>query len=140
MEIYQNCNVFNDGAFSQFTEKDTRDDTVVYLEHGKPLVFGKQREKGIHLNGFTPEVVNITEGRYSVDDLLRHDENDSTLAFILANMIQDPQLPRPMGVFVEKNRPTYEDQLKEQIARAKSKRGEGDLQKLLDGEETWLIQ
>jgi 2-oxoglutarate ferredoxin oxidoreductase subunit beta len=140
MEIYQNCNVFNDGAFSQFTEKDTRDDTVVYLEHGKPLVFGKQREKGIHLNGFTPEVVNITEGRYSVDDLLRHDENDSTLAFILANMIQDPQLPRPMGVFVEKNRPTYVDQLKEQIARAKSKRGQGDLQKLLDGEETWLIQ
>jgi 2-oxoglutarate ferredoxin oxidoreductase subunit beta len=140
IEIYQNCNVFNDGAFFQFTEKETRDDTVVHLEHGQPLVFGKEREKGIRLNGFTPEVVNLTDGRYSASDLLVHDENDSTLAFILANMIQDPHLPRPMGVFVEQNRPTYEDQMSDQIVRAKARRGDGDLQQLLDGDETWVIQ
>jgi 2-oxoglutarate ferredoxin oxidoreductase subunit beta len=140
IEIYQNCNVFNDGAFFQFTEKETRDDTVVYLEHGKPLVFGKQREKGIHLDGFTPEVVSLTDGKHTANDLLVHNENDSTLAFILANMIQNPHLPRPMGVFVELNRPTYEEQMTDQITRAKAKRGDGDLQQLLDGDETWVIQ
>jgi 2-oxoglutarate ferredoxin oxidoreductase subunit beta len=73
VEIYQNCVVFNDGAFFPFTEKDTRDDTVVYLEHGKPLVFGKQREKGIRLNGFTPEIVSLADGKFSVSDLIHHD-------------------------------------------------------------------
>ncbi|MBM2846014.1 MAG: 2-oxoglutarate synthase [Bacteroidetes bacterium] len=140
MEIYQNCNVFNDGAFFAFTEKDSRDDTVVYLEHGKPLVFGKQKEKGIRLNGFTPEVVNTTEGKYSVSDLLVHNEKDSTLAFILANMIHNPELPRAMGVFLATDRVVYEEQTQNQIARAKAKKGEGDLQKLLDGDETWVIQ
>jgi 2-oxoglutarate ferredoxin oxidoreductase subunit beta len=140
IEIYQNCNVFNDGAFDLFTEKDSRDDNVVYLEQGKPLVFGKQKEKGIRLNGFTAEVVNLQDGKYSVNDLLVHDEKDSTLAFILANMIHNPQLPRPMGVFVSLTRPSYEDQLTQQIARAKAKKGEGNLQKLLDGDETWVIQ
>jgi 2-oxoglutarate ferredoxin oxidoreductase subunit beta len=140
IEIYQNCNVFNDGAFFAFTEKETRDDTVVYLDHGKPLVFGKERDKGIHLDGFTPEVVGLKDGRYSVNDLLVHNENDSTLAFILANMIHNPALPRPMGVFVELNRPTYEEQMRDQIAKARSKKGDGDLQKLIDGDETWIIQ
>jgi 2-oxoglutarate ferredoxin oxidoreductase subunit beta len=140
VEIYQNCNVFNDGALFQFTEKESRDDNVVYLEHGKPLVFGKQKEKGIRLNGFTPEAVNITEGTHSINDLLVHDENDSTLAFILANMIHDPALPRAMGVFLSILRPTYEEKMKAQITSAKSRKGEGDLQKLLDGDETWEIQ
>jgi len=140
IEIYQNCNVFNDGAFFTFTEKDTRDDHVVYLEHGKPMVFGKQKDKGIRLNGFTPEVVSIADGKYSVSDLLVHNENDSTLAFILANMIHNPQLPRAMGVFLSQDRPTYEETLRQQIAKAKSKRGEGNLQSLLDGDETWVIQ
>lgn len=139
VEIYQNCNVFNDGAFFTFTEKETRDDNVVYLEHGKPLVFGKHKEKGIRLNGFTPEVVNITEGQYSINDLLVHNEKDSTLAFILANMIHDTSLPRAMGVFLAQERPTYEQQLEEQIARMKAKKGIGDLQKLLEGDETWVI-
>ncbi|MEK9135529.1 MAG: 2-oxoacid:ferredoxin oxidoreductase subunit beta [Bacteroidota bacterium] len=140
LEIYQNCNVFNDGAFFTWTEKDSRDTTVVYLEHGKPLVFGKQKEKGIRLNGFTPEVVNTTEGKYSVNDLLVHNEQDSTLAFILANMIHDPELPRAMGVFLAIDRTPYEELVQQQIAKAKAKKGEGDLQKLLDGDETWVIQ
>jgi 2-oxoglutarate ferredoxin oxidoreductase subunit beta len=140
IEIYQNCNVFNDGAFFQFTEKETRDDNVVYLEHGKPMFFGKDHSKGIRLNGFTPEVVDLTKGHWSASDLLMHNEHDSTLAFILANMIHNPALPRPMGVFVSLQRPTFEEMMTNQIARAKTKKGEGDLQKLLDGEETWTIQ
>jgi len=139
VEIYQNCNVFNDGAFFLFTEKESRDDHIVHLEHGKPLVFGKDHEKGIRLNGFTPEAVNIKEGKYSINDLLVHDETDSTLAFILANMIHDPSLPRAMGVFLAIDRPTYEEQLQEQVAKARSKKGEGNLQELLDGDETWVI-
>ena len=139
LEIYQNCNVFNDGAFFSWTEKDTRDDTVVYLEHDKPLVFGKQKNKGIRLEGFTPEVVSLADGKYSASDLLVHNEKDSTLAFILANMIHNPELPRAMGVFLAVDRPPYEDLVQQQIAKAKSKKGEGDLQKLLDGDETWTI-
>jgi len=140
IEIYQNCNVFNDGAFFQFTEKETREDNVVYLEHGKPMFFGKDHSKGIRLNGFTPEVVDLTKGHWSASDLLMHNEHDSTLAFILANMIHNPALPRPMGVFVSLQRPTFEEMMTNQIAKAKTKKGEGDLQKLLDGEETWTIQ
>jgi 2-oxoglutarate/2-oxoacid ferredoxin oxidoreductase subunit beta len=139
VEIYQNCVVFNDAAFFQYTEKETRDDNVVYLEDGKPLVFGRNKEKGVRLNGFTPEVVDITNGKYSTSDLLVHNEQDSTLAFILANMIHNPLLPRPMGVFLAQVRTTYEDAMQAQIAKAKAKKGEGNLQKLLDGDETWVI-
>jgi 2-oxoglutarate ferredoxin oxidoreductase subunit beta len=139
VEIYQNCNVFNDGAFSQFTEKETKDDSIVYLVHDKPLVFGKQHDKGIRLDGFTPEVVSISDGSYSVNDLLVHDEKDSTLAFILANMIHDASLPRPMGVFLSLDHPTYEEQLEAQINRVRSKKPKGSLQQLLDGDEVWTI-
>ncbi|MGA9117242.1 MAG: 2-oxoacid:ferredoxin oxidoreductase subunit beta [Bacteroidota bacterium] len=139
LEIYQNCNVFNDGAFFLFTEKETRDDTVVYLEHGKPLLFGKNREKGIRLDGFTPRAVRVGEGGFGISDILVHNEKDSTLAFILANMIHDPALPRPMGVFLSTERFTYEDALTGEIARARSRRGKGNLQKLLEGEETWTV-
>ena len=86
VEIYQNCNVFNDGAFFQFTEKESKDETVVFIEHGKPLVFGKEKDKGIRLNGFSPEVVSLKDGSYSVNDLLVHNEKDTTLSFILADM------------------------------------------------------
>lgn len=140
VEIYQNCNVFNDGAFFAYTEKDTRDDNVVYLEHGKPLVFGKAKDKGIRLNGSTPEVVSTSDGKYSVNDLLVHNESDSTLAFVLANMIHNPALPRAMGVFLSSDRPTYEIAVRDQITKAKTKKGKGDLQALLDGDETWVIQ
>ncbi|RPH37656.1 2-oxoacid:ferredoxin oxidoreductase subunit beta [bacterium] len=140
IEIYQNCSVFNDGAFFQFTEKETREENVVYLEHGKPLVFGKNRSQGIRLNGFTPEAVDLTSGKWSASDLLVHDEHDSTLAFILANMIHNPAMPRAMGVFVSLQRPTFEEMMTSQMAKAKSKKGDGDLQKLLDGDETWTIQ
>jgi len=95
---------------------------------------------GIRLDGFRPEAVSLKEGKYSAGDLLVHDEKDSTLAFILANMIHNPDLPRPMGVFLALEHPTYEEQMADQIARAKSRKGEGDLQKLLDGEETWVIK
>ncbi len=140
VEIYQNCSVFNDGAFFLYTEKETRDDHVLYLEQGKPLVYGKDRSKGIRLSGGIPESVDLKEGKYSVNDLLVHNEKDSTLAFILANMTRNPDLPRAMGVFLATDAVAYEDAIRDQIARARNKKGEGDMQKLLDGDETWDIR
>lgn len=139
VEIYQNCNVFNDGAFFQFTEKDTKEESVVFIEHGKPLVFGKERDKGIRLNGFTPEVVSLKDGKFSVNDLLVHNEADTTLSFILADMTYKPNLPRPVGIFLAMNRPCYEDEMQRQIEHAKSKRGDGDMAKLLHSGDTWTI-
>ncbi len=140
VEIYQNCNVFNDGAFFQFTEKDTKDDTVVFIEHGKPMVLGKEKNKGIRLNGFTPEVVSLTDGKFSVNDLLVHNEKDTTLSFILADMTYKPHLPRPVGIFLSIERTPYEAAMVEQISAAKAKRGEGDMKKLLNSGDTWMIQ
>ncbi|MEX0603003.1 MAG: 2-oxoacid:ferredoxin oxidoreductase subunit beta [Bacteroidota bacterium] len=140
VEIYQNCNVFNDGAFFQITEKETKDDNVVFLENGKPLIFGKERTKGIRLNGFTPEVVSLTDGSFSASDLLVHNERDTTLSFILADMTYKPGLPRPVGIFLSLERPTYEGEMAKQISWAREKRGEGDMKKLLNSGDTWTIQ
>src|SRR3990172_8767034 len=139
VEIYQNCNVFNDGAFFRFTEKDTKDDNVVFIEHGKPLVFGKEHNKGIRLNGFTPEVVSLADGKYSVNDLLVHNETDTTLSFILADMTYKSHLPRPVGIFLANDRPCYDEEMTKQIETARQKRGDGDMKKLLNSGETWVI-
>jgi 2-oxoglutarate ferredoxin oxidoreductase subunit beta len=140
VEIYQNCNVFNDGAFFQFTEKETRDDSVVYLEQGKPLIFGKEKEKGIRLDGFTPTVVSLKDGSFSINDLIVHNEKDSTLAFILANMTYNTKLPRPIGIFQSIERPTYDHQMTQQIDTAIEKKGRGSLDQLLNSGDTWTIQ
>lgn len=141
LEIYQNCNIFNDGAFETFTEKSTKADETIFLENGKPLVFGAAGDKGIRLNGFTPEVVSLT-GEYGTSDLWVHDESDIYKAQILTRMFDDPKLPghlpRPFGVFYETNRHTYEDVMAMQIQEAIAKKP-ADLDKLLRGSETWTI-
>jgi 2-oxoglutarate ferredoxin oxidoreductase subunit beta len=139
-EIYQNCVVFNDGAFYTYTEKDTKDENVLFLEHGKPMIFGKNKEKGLRLDGFTPKVVSLTDGKYSSDDLMVHNEKDTMLSFILARMSSVAGLPHPVGVIYAVERPLYEAELTRQINDAVKKRGEGDLQKLLNHGETWTIQ
>ncbi|HLX92085.1 MAG TPA: 2-oxoacid:ferredoxin oxidoreductase subunit beta [Puia sp.] len=142
LEIYQNCNIFNDGAFEIFTEKTSKPVETLFLEHGKPLVFGAQQNKGIRLEGFTPTVVDLDNG-ISRDELWIHDEHDFYKAQILVRMFDDPQLenhlPRPFGVFYETERPCYEDMLSLQIDEVIASRGKGDLDKLLRGNETWTI-
>ena len=142
VEIYQNCNIFNDGAFDSFTDKETKLDNTILLEHGKPLVFGKARNKGIHLKGFKPEVVNLDEGKYSVSDLLVHDmsANDPTLAFILSQMTEEPGLPTPIGVFRAVAKGCYDQDMKTQIAFAKDKMGAGDIGSLLNKGDTWVVE
>ena len=139
VEVYQNCNVFNDGAFFQFTEKDTKDDNVVFVEDGKPLIFGREKNRGVRLDGFTPKVVSLNDGQYSANDLIVHNEKDTMLSFILARMSNFPELPRPVGVIYSVERPVYETELQHQIELATQKGGEGNLEKLLNKGETWAI-
>ncbi len=142
LEIYQNCNIFNDGAFEIFTEKATKPIETIFLEQGKPLVFGANKEKGIKLDGFKPVVVDLSNGA-SADDCWIHDEHDFYKAQILVRMFDDPRidghLPRPFGVFYQTDRPCYEDMLQAQVDEVISKKGKGDLNKLIRGNETWTI-
>ena len=140
IEVYQNCNIFNDGAFDYFTERAVRSDRVLYLEHGKPMVFGKNRDKGIRMNGALPEVVTIGENGITENDLLVHDmnEKDPSVAFMLARMEQ-PEFPQPVGIFRTIERATYEDMMVDQIDAAIAKTGPGSLEKLINSGDTWIV-
>ncbi len=141
LEIYQNCNIFNDGAFEIFTEKSSKATETLFLEQGKPLVFGANNDKGIKLDGFKPIMVDLNAG-HSVSDLWVHDEADIYKAQILTRIFDDPKseghLPRPFGVFYQTDRPCYEDAMAAQIDEAKSRKP-ADLDKLLRGNEVWTI-
>lgn len=141
LEIYQNCNVFNDGAFEVFTEKGTKKMTTLFVEQGKPLVFGENGSKGIKLDGLKPTVVNVED--VSANDLWIHDEADQMKATILVRFFNNPSdenaLPRPFGVFYKEDRFCYEDALNTQIAEAIASKGIGDLDGLIRGKNTWTI-
>lgn len=141
LEIYQNCNIFNDGAFEIFTEKGSKAQETVFLEQGQPLLFGANKDKGIKLDGLKPVAVDLNNG-FSADDCWIHDEHDIYKAQILTRIFDNPSaeghLPRPFGVFYETNRLCYEDAMAMQIDEAKAKKS-ADLDKLLRGNETWTI-
>lgn len=139
VEVYQNCVVFYDGAFEYAQAKDTRADTVLELQHGKPLVFGKNRDKGIRLNGLLPEVVAV-DGSSENPDLLVHDEHaaEPSLAYLLSRLRQ-PDFPEVIGVLRDVERPVYDEQLNGQITRAVASVGEGDLDELFHSGETWTV-
>ncbi len=141
VEILQNCNVFNDGAWTSVTERDVRDDRQLTLEHGKPMVFGKDRTKGIRLRGFEPEVVTLGKDGVTEKDLLVHDEKErhGSLAYILSRM-NPPEFPLTLGVFRQIEFPTYETKVHEQVRKAREKAGPGDLAKLIAGPETWEVR
>jgi 2-oxoglutarate/2-oxoacid ferredoxin oxidoreductase subunit beta len=138
VEVYQNCNVFNDGAFNYAQDRNQREDTTLELEHGKPMIFGKNRDKGIRLNGLRPEIVDLNSG-IAEDDLLFHDEQaDPTLVYLLARM-RRPDFPEPIGVFRDVASPTFEAQVQAQIDAATKARGPGDLNKLFRSGDTWQV-
>jgi len=144
IEIYQNCNVFNDGAFGVFTDKKTKADNTIFLEHGKPCVFGENDSKGLKLENANPVVVDLTSGEHSVQDLWVHDKHDRFKSGVLMRCFDTPMpdrenLPRPFGIFYQEDRPCYEDMLHEQIAVSVNRKGEGDLDALLRGKNTWEI-
>jgi 2-oxoglutarate/2-oxoacid ferredoxin oxidoreductase subunit beta len=140
VELYQNCNVFNDGAFSALTNKEARADMIINLQHGEPIKFGTDGQHGVALNAFGEcEVVDVA----SVGDgkLLVHDEHrdDPTLAFALSRLSDRPTVPTPMGVFRDVDRPTYEAEVQRQLAAAAERKGPGDLEALLGGGATWDV-
>ncbi len=141
VEIYQNCNIFNDLAFEYATGKDTKDDTTINLEHNKPLIFGKNRSKGVKLNGMTPEIVNLGDGTVTEDDLLFHDEkqSDPSLAYLLSRM-HHPEFPEPIGVFRCVERPSYDELVIGQVDQARKDKGVGTLETLFDDGETWEVK
>ncbi|WP_263784728.1 thiamine pyrophosphate-dependent enzyme [Salinibacter grassmerensis] len=153
LEIYQNCNIFNDGAFFEFTERETKDERAIFLEHGEPMTFANGT-RGIRLDTLQPEVIDLEDDDWSVDDCLVHDETSPELATILGRMSWqdddgDPiprldetgtQLPRPFGVIHRTERPTYAERVHQQLDAVTEERGEGDLDALLRAGETWTIE
>ncbi|MDB5192135.1 MAG: 2-oxoglutarate ferredoxin oxidoreductase subunit beta [Segetibacter sp.] len=141
VEVYQNCPVFNDGAFFPFSDKETKKDEAIFLEHGKPLVFGQNGEKGIHLNGLTPEIVDLNN--VCTNDLWVHDENDKTKANLIARFFDtcsnDVHFPRPFGVIYKEDRAVYEYMMEQQIEQLTTQKGKTSLNKILSGDKTWTI-
>jgi 2-oxoglutarate ferredoxin oxidoreductase subunit beta len=144
MEVYQNCNIFNDNAFDSFAERSVRSDRVLYLEHGQPMVFGKDRNKGIRMNGAHPEVVTLGENGITESDLLVHDINlpDPSVAFMLARMEyrEGGDFPQPVGIFRAIERDTYEHMMTRQIEQSIGKSGPGSLDKLIHSGDTWVVE
>ena len=141
IEIYQNCNVFNDGAFGVYTDKATKVDTTITVHEGQPLLFGQGNAKGIRLNGMKSEIVSMAD--FSPEDLWIHDSSDRIKATILSRMFDNNALegglPRPFGVFFQEDRNRYEDSMQEQLDKAVSIKGVGDLDALIQGSHTWIV-
>jgi len=136
IEILQNCNIFNDGVWDSLSDKATKADTVLLLEHGKPLIFGKNRDKGITLGSDRRlQVVTLGNGA-SEEDILVHDETNRPLAYMLAHL----EHPTPIGVFHATVRPAYEEAMGKQIEAARQKLGPGDVDALLNRGETWVVE
>ena len=139
VHILQNCPVFNDGAFESVRDRMERMDHGLYLSHGNPLLFGKDHEKGIVLDGLTPRVVATASSDH--EKVLIHDEHATqpTLAFLLSRL-PSPDFPIPLGVFRDITKPTYETALVGQIEEATRRTGGPDIQRLLEGPETWRVE
>jgi 2-oxoglutarate ferredoxin oxidoreductase subunit beta len=141
VEIYQNCNIFNDGAFENLTNKKILSDNIIELEHGKPMIFGKNNNLGIRLDGYTPTVIDLDkDNNISVEDVLVHNEKDIVIASTLSAFTYNDNFPTPIGIIYSIDEPIYEDLLQDQIKLAIEKQGKGDIQALLDSGNTWEVK
>lgn len=143
LEVFQNCNVFNDNAFDPFAAKAVKDDKTIYLKHGEPMVFGKENDKAISLRRaasgqLEPEIVNVAD--VSPEEILVHDESaeNTALAFLLSRL-DYPDFPVPLGVFRSVKKPVYSDLLEEQVEQATEAQGKGDFFKHLNSGDTWTV-
>jgi 2-oxoglutarate/2-oxoacid ferredoxin oxidoreductase subunit beta len=140
VEVFQNCNIFNDGAFKGFTDKEVRDDRVIYVQHGKPLVYGKNRDKGLRLNGTNLEVVTLGNGVSESDLLVYNEEDPSPVMAYLVSALEYPHFPVPVGVFRNISKPTYDELMAGQIQKSIEISGQGNLEKLLNAGDTWVVE
>jgi 2-oxoglutarate ferredoxin oxidoreductase subunit beta len=140
IEVYQNCIIFNDGVFDYASDKSVKADNTLKLEHGKPMIFGKNRDKGIRLKRLDLEVVELGNG-VTERDLLVHDETleEPTLAFLLSRMMH-PEFPEPLGVFRNVMRPTYDDLIQQQADQALKAKGAGRLEKMFASDDVWEVR
>ncbi len=140
VEVYQNCKIFNDDVFGYATDKSIKADNILQLQHGRPLVFGKDRNKGIRLHGLDPEVVDLGNG-ITIDDLLVHDEKaeEPSLAYLLSRMVH-PVFPECVGVFRAVERPTFDGMVNQQVEDAVKTRGRGKLEELFANDDTWVVE
>ncbi len=140
VEVLQNCNIFNDGAWESLTDKGLRDDHTISLEHGQPLVFGKDGDKGIRRKGLELEVVTLGNG-VTEEDLVVHDERNPNpaYAFLLSRMDSRPDFPTPIGVLRAVEAPCYEQEVAQQLQAVTARKGEGDLAALLRAGDTWEV-
>lgn len=140
VEVFQNCNIFNDGAFKGFTDKEVRDDRVIYVQHGKPLVYGKNHDKGLRLNGTNLEVVTLGNGVSESDLLVYNEEDPSPVMAYLVSALEFPHFPVPVGVFRNISKPTYDELMAGQIQKSIEISGQGNLEKLLNAGDTWVVE
>ena len=138
IEIYQNCNIFNDGAFSHLTNRETKKQNLLILKNGQPMVFGDSNDKGLILEGSNLKVVSIGS-EYSMEDILIHNKSDKNLAMLLSEITYDEDLPVPIGVIYKEDKPTYDSMLVDQLSIAKEKKKDTDLQFLISGPNTWKV-
>jgi len=139
IEIFQNCVIFNDKVHEEYTRRGQREETSIRLEHGKPMLYGKDNNKGFTLVGTQLKLVHLEEDKVAVEDILVHDKHDYNLAQMLANLSY-PEFPMPIGVIYEAEAPTYEDAVNAQIDDQKKAKGHGDMQALLNSGETWTVE
>ena len=142
IEILQNCPVFNDGVWDSVSDKKSRPNNVVYLEHGKPLIYGKNREFGIRMaSDFTPEVVEVGDGpgNCAESELVVHNEQAPPGYAFMLGLLSQPEFPVPLGVLRSCPRPAYEDMATAQLTSAVNSKGKGDLRKLLHSGMTWEV-
>src|SRR2546421_1985838 len=140
VEVYQNCNVFNDGAFDTILNKDARPDMLIDLKHGEPVRFGSERELGVVMNEFgEAKIVRVDDVGES--RLVVHDEHrpDPSLAFALSRLADHPDTPTPVGIFRAIERPSYGSAMRGQLAEASERSGPGDLAELLRSAPTWTV-
>ena len=139
VEIYQNCNIFNDKAFADLTDRGKKASTRLLLEDGKPMLFGPENNLGIRLDGSNFKTVELGKD-YSQDDLLVHNVKDKNLGILISEMTYNDKLPVPLGVFYKEDKPTYEEMMIKQINDAVKSKGIPDLQSLINGFETWEVK
>jgi len=141
VEILQNCVIFNDKVFAEITGKEIRDDAQIWLEHGQPMIFGKERDKGLRLNGLKLEVVKLGENNISENEILVHDANDPdpTLHMMLVRM-ESPDFPVAMGVVRQVDNSTYNDRIMDQIKETAATSIYKTVDDLLTSGDTWTIK
>lgn len=139
LEIYQNCIIFNKDTFQNVTGREYREDRALYMEHGKPLIFGKAKDKVIIQDGLKLSIANLADVK-DEKSIVVHNENDPSPAYAyLLTQMEYPEMPVPFGIFRAIERPTYDDMMDDQVKLATASKGVGDLKKILYTEDTWKV-